>query len=397
MKNKGIILYSKNIFNYNEKLKEKYLIIKNSKIFTITNEIKSYRDYQFLDLENLFLIPGFIDIHTHGRIGIDFLDLSINKINLLVENYLKNGTLLLAPTFISQPSEKIKEIVEFYDKYLNESEYGGQIKCLHFETSYISKKATGAQPEENIKDFNYKEFLFWTKIVKNKKIRIRLTIAPEIKGIKSYLSKLVSQNFLLSIGHTNCNYEEARCAIKNGVSSLTHLFNAMPALHHRLPGPIAAAFENNIFVELIADGIHIEPVILKMVYKLFSEKIILISDSLSAAGLINGTYKIGNKNYIMKKGICKLENGKLAGSSINILDAFKNFYKFTNCSIFDVIRYTSYNPACLLKIEKEYGQIKKNYYANIIGLTKNFDLKFVMNYGKIILNKIIDKKDKSNI
>lgn len=376
-----LVLNSENIFNYKKKLKEKFIIIENEKIIKFSNNKPDSKN--ILKLNELFLIPGLFDIHTHGSNGTDFMRLDRKKIDYVLKKNLNNGVTSITPTLVATSLDNLKKIINFYSDYLVDGKYNSIIQGLHFESPYISKKFAGAQPIKNIHNLTKVETEFWINAAKKFRKNIRLTIAPELENIKNNLTLLIKNGILFSIGHTNCNYTDAVLAFKTGLNSITHIFNAMPGIHHRNPGPIIAALENSaVFIELICDGLHIHQSIINLVSKIFKNRIIIISDSLPAAGLKDGKYKLGENIIYLKEGICRTKSGALAGSTSSIIDSMKLFKNYTNAKLTNLIRYTSYNPSKLLNL-KNIGDLKEGYDADIIGIDKNFKVKFVMAKGKI--------------
>lgn len=300
-----------------------------------------------IDLDGQAVIPGLIDIHTHGAMGIDTMDgKDIDKIS---EYLLENGITSWLPTTMTMDIKDIKRITDTLP-----STKGAKILGYHMEGPYISKKRKGAQNEKYIKNPDIAEF----EGLKNIKM---VTLAPELSGAMEFIQKCSA---VVSIGHTDCDYETTVEAIKRGAKCLTHTFNAMPPLHHRNPGPVGAAIDENIYVQVICDGLHIHKSVIKMLYRTFgADRMILISDSMRATGLSDGEYELGGQMIDVKNGIARTKDGALAGSTSNLLTCVKKAIEF-GIPKADAIKMASETPAKLLGIKK--GKIEVGYDADFV-------------------------------
>ena len=311
-----------------------------------------------IDLQGKTVIPGLIDIHTHGAMGIDTMDgKDIEKIS---EYLFKNGITSWLPTTMTVSMEDIKRVTDTIP-----DTKGAKILGYHLEGPYISKNRKGAQNEKYIKNPDIAEF----EALKNIKM---VTLAPELPGSMEFIKNCKA---VVSIGHTDCDYETALEAIKNGAKCLTHTFNAMPPLNHRNPGPIGAAIDENIYVQVICDGLHIHKSIIKMLYRTFgADRMILISDSMRATGLSDGEYEFGGQMIDVKNGIARTKDGALAGSTSNLMTCVKKAISF-GIPKDDAIKMASETPAKLLGIKK--GKIEVGYDADFIVVDDEMNVKAV--------------------
>ncbi|HAL63844.1 MAG TPA: N-acetylglucosamine-6-phosphate deacetylase [Clostridiales bacterium] len=300
-----------------------------------------------IDLQGQTVIPGLIDIHTHGAVGVDTMDgKDIEKIS---EYLLENGITSWLPTTMTVDMEDIKRVTDTIPETK-----GAKILGYHLEGPYISKNRKGAQNEKYIKNPDITEF----ESLKNIKM---VTLAPELSGSMEFIQKC---NAVVSIGHTDCDYETAVNAIKNGAKCLTHTFNAMPPLNHRNPGPIGAAIDENIYVQVICDGLHIHKSVITMLYRTFgADRMILISDSMRATGISDGEYEFGGQMIDVKNGIARTKDGALAGSTSNLMDCVKKAISF-GIPKADAIKMASETPAKLLGVKK--GKIEVGYDADFV-------------------------------
>ena len=294
--------------------------------------------------------PGLFDIHCHGVIGYDTMD--GDKLCEMSEFLLSKGVTSWLPTTMTMDFESIKNASDIIPET-----NGSNILGFHMEGPYICKKFKGAQNEEFIKNPDLEEF----NQLKNMKM---VTIAPELEGSIDFIKGCGA---VVSLGHTDCTYDEAVDAMNNGASCLTHTFNAMPPLHHREPGPIGAAMDKNVYVQVICDGIHIHPAIIRMLYNMFGkDRMILISDAMRATGLSDGEYEFGGQKIIVKDKIARTESGALAGSTSTLMDCVKKAIEF-GIPEEDAFYMATATPAQLMNVKK--GQIKPGFDADLIVLS----------------------------
>lgn len=314
-------------------------------------------DADGIDVGGKCVYPGLFDIHSHGMIGYDTMD--GDKLSEMSEFLLKQGVTSWLPTTMTMDIETIKSVTDNID-----SSKGANVLGFHMEGPYISPKFKGAQNEKYIKNPDLEEF----RTLKNMKM---VTIAPEMAGSDEFIKNCSA---VVSLGHTDCNYEEAIKAIENGANCLTHTFNAMPPLHHREPALIGAAVDKNIYVQVICDGIHIHPAVIRMLYRLFGkDRMILISDSMRATGLSDGEYEFGGQTITVKDKVARTEYGAIAGSTSTLMDCVKKAIEF-GIPKDDAFYMASGTPAVLMNVKK--GHIKPGYDADLIVLDD--DLKICM-------------------
>lgn len=311
------------------------------------------------------LIPGLIDVHTHGCVGLDTMDADFEP---MCRFYAEHGTTSFLPTTMTMGYDDLERVTNAKTDFS-----GANILGFHFEGPYISAKYKGAQNEKYIKNPSATDFARF----KNVKM---ITIAPELDGSTEFI-KEVSDDCVVSIGHTDCDYETALNAIENGALCLTHTYNAMPPLHHRNPGPIGAAFEKHIYAQLICDGFHISKPVVLATYKMFgADRMTLISDSIRSAGLPDGEYESGGLTVFLKDGAARLADGTIAGSSATLLDCVKTAVKF-GIPFDDAVKMSSETPADMLGVKK--GRIEKGYDADLLIVDNEINIKTVIIGGNI--------------
>ena len=342
----------------------KSVIIKDGKIAEVTDNINSGD----INAGGNRLIPGLIDVHTHGCAGSDTMDADFEP---MCRFYAEHGITSFLPTTMTMGYDSLERVTNAETDFA-----GANILGFHFEGPYISPKHKGAQNEKYIKNPSNEDF----ERFKNVKM---ITVAPELEGSMEFI-KAVAPDCAVSIGHTDCNYETALTAIENGAKCLTHTYNAMPPLHHRNPGPIGAAFEKHIYAQLICDGFHISKPVVLATYKMFgADRMTLISDSIRCAGLPNGEYESGGLKVFLKDGAARLADGTIAGSSATLLDCVKTAVKF-GIPFDDAVKMASETPANMLGIKK--GRIEQGYDADLLIVDNEINLKTVIINGEVFFN-----------
>lgn len=311
------------------------------------------------------IYPGLIDIHTHGCVGKDTMEAELEEMSL---HMLKVGTTTWYPTTMTMSEEDIIRATE-----VDITKVGGaNIPGFHLEGPFINVTYKGAQNEKYV----IPPTMELVKKCKNVK---RITLAPEIEGALEFIK---SCDTTVSIGHSTCDYDTAMAAFKNGAKSLTHTYNCMSPLHHRAPGPIPAGAESGAYAELICDGIHVHPAMVRLLVKLYGEdKVILISDSMRAAGLNDGVYDLGGLPITVKSGVALTENGKLAGSTTNVFACVKNAIAF-GISKDAAVKMATENPARLMGLTTK-GKIEVGYDADFIIVDDQFNLIRAIARGEI--------------
>lgn len=357
-----------------------FSIDENGKFYDVNIKEATFDDLtddKIIDLKGQKVIPFLIDIHTHGAMNFDFSDFglydSYDKINedilvktkTLFDYYYSYGIYPIATT-LTLPYNQIENVVKKNDKFFG----------IYLEGPFVSKEKKGAQNEKYIKK---PDIDFFKKLLDEScgKIKV-ITVAPEIDGAMDFI-KYASKYCKVSVGHTNCNYKIAKEAFDNGASGLTHMFNAMNGINHREPGPIMAALENkNVMVELIADGYHISPVMIRFAFNSFGkDRIIPISDSLRCTGMPEGVYDLGSLDFINDNKVARLMDGTIAGSVTNLYCCMMNLISF-GIKEEDAIKACTYNPASYIGVLSEYGTIENEKKASFIVLDE--ELKIIKIY-----------------
>ena len=331
------------------------IAVENGKIFDIVpHSSGKYNDEDGVDFGGNKIYPGLIDIHTHGAIGLDTMDARLDELS---QFYLSHGTTTWYPTTMTMSTEDILRATGA--KYEG---CGANIPGFHLEGPYINVTRKGAQDPKYILDPNLEHF----KTLGNIKL---VTLAPEAVGAMDFIRECGA---VVCIGHTDCDYDTAMEAFSAGAKCLTHTFNAMPSIHHRNPGPIPAGADAGAYAQLICDGVHVHPSVVRMLVKLYgTDKVALISDSLAATGLADGNYISGGLAVTVKDGSATLENGTIAGSTVTLFECVKRAISF-GISESDAVKMASETPATLMGLNK--GKIAVGYDADFIIVDGEFNL-----------------------
>lgn len=357
----------------------KNVFIENDKISEISD--RQPTDETIIDAMGAYVSPGFIDVHTHGRGGSDTMYPTFEDLNTISKAALKTGVTTLLPTTMTMPVEDIAKAIENIVTNKDKVE-GAQVLGTHLEGPFFNKVYKGAQPEECMILPTVENYLSFVKEHQN--VVRKISIAPELEHSTELIHYLCEKNTVVSLGHTNATYEEAQTAIDAGATSGTHTYNAMTPLTHRAPGVVGAIMINDsVYAELILDGIHVNYAAAKALLRAKGkDRVILITDSIEAAGLPDGTYKLGNQPVYVKDGQARLENGALAGSIANMNECVKNAYQHLGLTLNEAVNLASYNPAQSLG-ENLLGELKVGNYADIIFFDEDISIQKTMIKGQM--------------
>jgi len=390
-KNKRIIIINGTVVTPFQLINGKAIIVEKGKILEIKNEDEMntviLTEAEVIEAKDKFVVPGFIDIHVHGSGGSDVIDGNYEAINQIAITHSRFGTTAFLPTTMTMDKNKIiRSLKTIYEAKLR-GIGGAEILGVNLEGPYINPKKKGAQREIDIREPSIKEFTEFNKASGN---LIRLvTIAPEMPRATELIKYLRKQGIIASVGHTNATYAQTQDGIKVGLSHVTHIFNAMRGLHHREPGVVGAALTSpELTVEIIADGIHIHPIVLKIITQIReNKKIVLITDSMRATGMKEGTYDLGGQEVTVNKGQARLKDGTLAGSVLTMDKAVKNMVSKVGISLPKAIQMASFNPAKSIGIDDKKGSLEPGKDADIVILNKNLETEVTIIAGKIVYGR----------
>ncbi len=323
-----------------------------------------------VDLKQNKVYAGLVDVHTHGNMGYDTMDIPCH-LNEISKYLAKWGVTSFLPTTMTMDFELIKKVVNIDIPKTD----GAEVLGFHLEGPYIAESRRGAQNKEYIRNPDISEF----ETLKNIKM---VTIAPETQGAMEFVEKCKAA---VSLGHTDADYETCVQAMEKGAVCLTHTFNAMTPMTHLKPGPVGAAIEKNCYVQVICDGVHIHKTVVNMLYRTFGkERMVLISDSMNGAGLSDGIYEFGGQKVNISGGVARTLEGTVAGSTSNLFCCVKKAIEF-GIPQKDAFEMASLTPARLLGLQNK-GMLKQGMDCDFVAVDEDLNVVMTVIGGKIIKN-----------
>jgi len=344
---------------------------------TFTDTISDIRsdDPKSADLcyEDCYVIPGLVDIHTHAAMGEDVSDGKPEALPILSRYYAAQGVTSWLPTTMTISEEELFRVMDVVREF-DRPQDGAKLQGVHMEGPFINPKKCGAQAPENAL---LPDIRLFDRLQEASGNRIRLiTIAPELPGAMEFISH-ISGSVTVSLGHTLADYETSMEAYRCGASHATHLYNAMPALQHRAPGVIGAALDADATVELICDGNHVDPSVIRLTHAAFRDRLVLISDSLRCAGMPDGEYMLSGHPIELKDGKATLKGtDTFAGSSIHLMDAVRCCVSF-GLPLEAVVTAATLTPAKAVHLEARIGSIDIGKAADLVVLDRDLQVKAI--------------------
>ncbi|MEG1126053.1 MAG: N-acetylglucosamine-6-phosphate deacetylase [Oscillospiraceae bacterium] len=334
-----------------------------------------------MDVSGKYITPGFVDIHIHGAKGSDFCDGSAKDIETIAEYLGGEGVTSFCGTTMAFSEEILDNIITVAKPYFGKDGGGAVLRGVNMEGPFFSKAKKGAQAEEYIVNPDYDMF---ARLFDLSGGNIKFVdMAPELSGSLDFITK-ASEKCTVSIAHTTATYDEAKAAYLAGASHTTHLFNAMPAFNHRDPGVVGAASDYAAHVEMISDGIHLHPAVVRSVFEWFGDdRVCLISDSMRACGMPNGDYSLGGQKVVMKDGKATLVDGTIAGSATCLAACVKRAVSF-GVPIESALKASTINPAKAAGLYDELGSIEKGKRADVLVLDISMTPEHIFIGGKKI-------------
>ena len=353
------------------------VVVEDGKIKSILAPDTCVCDLTVVDGTDALLVPGLVDTHTHGRIGYDFDSATVEQMKDMRHSYAVDGTTTVFPTIASAPLSQIEQAID------NVKAAG--YDSIHLEGRYLNTKRRGAHRADLLFPLDVNEFT--SLLDRMAGLNIHISCAAELEGGEAFVKTAVSRGATVSLGHTDATYEEALDAISWGVNSFTHTFNAMRPIHHREPGPVVAALATEgVYAEVIADGFHLNPAIVKLAYLAKRPAhLTLITDSMSATRCADGEYAIAGEKVYVVDGKAINEEGNISGSTITLYQAVLNLMKFAGVSYAEALAYATIVPATEVGIDAVTGSIAEGKRADLLLVdAETYDIKAVWQAGQSV-------------
>ena len=357
-----IILEDKVLENY-------YMEVKKDKIKSFSRE----KPEEYEDLGEI-IAPGLVDTHIHGYHGEDIMNAKKGALEIISKGLLEMGVTSFLPTTLTDSTERLNQACKVIGQEYKDVT-GAKIRGVFLEGPFFTEKYKGAQNEKYMSDPDIEKLKKWKELSDG--LVNKIAIAPERDGVIDFIHKANAMGIAVALGHSDASYEQAMDAVNEGANIFVHTYNGMSGLHHRNPGMVGAAMNSDAISELICDGHHVSPASANVLMNAKGrDRIALITDCMSAGGMADGDYKLGEFDVIVENGTARLkEGGNLAGSILKLKDAVKNVVDWQIADAFEAIQMASLIPAKSVGIDNVCGKLKVGYDADFIVLDQDLDLK----------------------
>jgi N-acetylglucosamine-6-phosphate deacetylase len=345
------------------------IIIESGRIVEVLARSSSHQSVSYRAPACAFIAPGLIDTHVHGAMGADVTDGTTQALCTLSQFLARHGTTSFLPTTVSAGHDTLVQALRAVSEVMAAPlPAAARVLGVHLEGPYLNPEQRGAQNARYLRNPDVGELRQYLRLAPVKIV----TMAPELAGFADAFEVLREAGVVVSFGHTRVSYGDAQAWIERGLRHATHVFNGMPPIHHRDPGPAGAAlFHPGVDVELIADGVHVHPGWIRWLAQTIGSRIVLITDAMRATGLPDGRYDLGELGITVQDGVARTPEGHLAGSTLTLLQAVMNYQRFAGVPWPAAVAAASSHPARLLGLEHQKGRIAEGYDADLIVFQPN--------------------------
>jgi N-acetylglucosamine-6-phosphate deacetylase len=366
-----------------------YVQIGDGKILGLHTESQAMKvpDRNVLHVPGALVAPGFVDLHIHGARGRDFMDGTMDSLQTLSETLARHGTTCFLPTTMSAPEPDILSALRGFVLHRKRIEAGAVPLGIHMEGPFLNPVCRGTHDARYLKPADVLSLRRWREVSQNSILKI--TVAPEMDRNLALVREAAAAGIQISIGHSNATVEQARSAVDAGARQATHTFNAMRPFHQREPGILGQVLtDERVFTEVICDGIHVHPTALRLLLTLKGvDRMLLITDGLSAIDMPDGSYPLGDKMIVVERGECHDPEGRLAGSTLTLDRAVRNLVEWFDLPLHEALTAASATPARSMGIIGEKGVVAPGADADLVFLDAGLNVMKTMVGGRIVYSR----------
>jgi N-acetylglucosamine-6-phosphate deacetylase len=380
-----LAIFAKRIITPEIVIPDGIICIEGTRILEVgrRNELRlptgEFQEYHFTDR---VIVPGFIDLHVHGGGGHDFMEGTRDAVEVISRHLSRHGTTAYLATTVSASPIATIRAAENLGKLVGQGLGGAIMVGLHLEGPFISEAKKGVHPPAFLRNPSIRIF---DELLKMSANTIKLvTLAPELEGALEFIKSVRSRGIHVSLGHSNATFEETLWAVELGASQATHSFNAMRDFNHREPGILGAILtDGRVWAEIIADGVHVHPAVIDILIRCKgAHKTLLITDAITATGMPDGQYKLGELTVKVVQGVCRNTDGNLAGSTLTQDQALRNVIQWSKTPLEEAVLMCTLNPAQAIGIDSSKGSLEPGKDADLVVLDQNLEIQATLSSGQ---------------
>jgi N-acetylglucosamine-6-phosphate deacetylase len=389
--NKPILLNEAKVILPDGDVGSRSLLLEDGLITRITERPITQASVTKVKVDGLTVLPGFIDIHIHGAVGVDTMTATAEDLRRVSQFLAAQGVTAWLPTLVPGSDSENANAINAIDDLMAQQERGPAVARaigVHYEGPFVNPDQCGALRKQFFRTYKGDSDLDSLPVPKADGAVRMTTLAPEVQGGIDLIRNLRKREWIVSIGHTKAGIDVLERAREAGARHITHFMNAMPSLHHRSPGPVGwALMRDDVTLDIIADGVHVDPLVVQLVLRSKGvQRVALISDAVAPAGLGDGEYHLWDETITVSEGRTRNERGSIAGSVISLLDARRLVRSFGLADV-DLARLTSTNAAEVLGIESDYGSIAEGKRADLVGIDDSGSVKLTIVGGRVAFER----------